>query len=527
VAKLSVLTWIGNAAARLFGAHGAVTAQAHASTCSRQTVYAHAAKVQHAVTQAQLPGPSRDQLQEQVRQLRAENRQLWDWLAEVLEGPKDQRRQFAVTAAAMGLSLQQTLVLLAIVLPAKLLPSRPTLGRWVQHSARRASRLLAVLDAACRCLVVCLCLDEIFFHRKPVLMAIEPHSLAWVLGRRAADHSGPAWAQALAAWPEVTDVAADGGSGLELGIELARRARQEAAKKTQRKAAPLHSRLDLFHTRREGERALRIEWRCTEALWERAEKIGRAKARFDRRGTDRKQFRKDRVEKAWRPAEAAFVATERKEQAWQRAVQALGVFRPDGQLNERAWAEGELRAATAALGGARWAKTRRMLLDGRTLTFLDRMHQELAQAEPDPQRRQALAALWRWQRQRRGRAAGNRAVVQPVVVAVVLRQLGPAWAEAYRRVARLLRRVVRASSAVECVNSVVRMHQARHRQLTQELLDLKRLYWNCRSFVWGQRRGRCPYQHLKLRLPSYDPWTLLQMDPAELTQQLSSRKLVT
>jgi hypothetical protein len=525
VAKLSVLTWIGNAAVRLFGTHGAITAQARQAGCSRQTVYDHATKVEQAVLRAQRLGPSYEALLQEVQHLRDENRQLWDWLTEALDGRKERRRQFAVTAAAMGLSLQQTLALLAILLPAKLLPSRPTLGRWVQHSARRASRLLAVLDAACRPLILCLCLDEIFFRRQPVLMAIEPHSLAWVVGRRSADRSGPAWSQVLAAWPAVTDVAADGGSGLELGIALARHARQEAADKAQTPATALHSRLDIFHTRREGERALRREWGCTQALWEQAEKVGRAKARFDRGGTDRKQFRKDRVEKAWRPAEAAFVEAERKEKAWRRAVAALEVFRPDGRLNNRAWAAAELQAATAELSGPRWAKTRRMLLDERSLTFLDRLHEALAVAEPDPLRREALAGLWRWRRQRRCVATGVGAVLQPMLTAVVTRQLGPGWMAAYRRVARVLRRVVRASSAVECVNSVVRMHQARHRHLSQELLDLKRLYWNCRCFVWGQRRGRCPYQHLGLPLPSYDPWALLHTEPAELTQQLSTPKL--
>ncbi len=523
MAKLSVLTWIGNAAARLLGARGAVSDQARQAGCSRQTVYDHAAKVHEAVAQVHVPGPSRDELLQQVQQLRDENRQLWDWLAEALDGPPDRGRQFAVTAAAMGLSLQQTLVLLAVVLPAQLLPSRPTLGRWVQHSARQAGRLLAVLDAACRPLVLCLCLDEIFFRRKPVLMAIEPHSLAWVVGRRAADRSGPTWAQALAAWPAVTEVAADGGTGLERGVEFARRARQEAA--APGTAAPLYSRLDVFHTKREGARALRTDWSHAEALWEQAEKVGRAKARFDRRGTDRKQFRQDKVTKAWRPAEAAFHAAERQEQTWRRAVAALEVFRPDGRLNDRAWAEAELRAAAAELPGPRWAKTRRLLLDDRTLTFLDRLHQDLATAEPDPRRRVALVALWRWRRPRRCPPAGGGAVVPPVLAALVMRDLGPEGAEAYRRVARVLQRVVRASSAVECVNSVVRMHQARHRKLTQELLDLKRLYWNCRAFVWGQRRGRCPYQHLGLRLPTYDPWQLLQLEPADLTQQLSSRKL--
>jgi hypothetical protein len=84
-----------------------------------------------------------------------------------------------------------------------------------------------------------------------------------------------------------------------------------------------------------------------------------------------------------------------------------------------------------------------------------------------------------------------------------------AWHGAYRRVARVLGRVVRASSVVECLNSVVRMHQARHRTLSQPLLDLKRLYWNCREFTEGKRRQHCPYQQLGLQLPTYDWWRLL------------------
>jgi len=88
-----------------------------------------------------------------------------------------------------------------------------------------------------------------------------------------------------------------------------------------------------------------------------------------------------------------------------------------------------------------------------------------------------------------------------------------------------LRRVVRASSAVEGINSVVRMHQTRHRNLSQELLDLKRLYWNCRSFMSGKQRQRCSYRNLGLHLPTYEPRTLLQMDPDQLQQRLSTLRL--
>jgi hypothetical protein len=103
--------------------------------------------------------------------------------------------------------------------------------------------------------------------------------------------------------------------------------------------------------------------------------------------------------------------------------------------------------------------------------------------------------------------------------------LAPDWQAAAARVGRVLDRAVRASSVVECRNSVVRMHQARHRRLTQGLLDWKRLYGNCRGFAEGKRRDHCPYAHLGLRLPTHDAWALLQMDPDQLAQQLSTKKV--
>jgi hypothetical protein len=535
VIRLPFVTWIGNAAAKLCGNQGAITAQAQQVSCSRQTVYDHADKVQQAVADAHLPGPSRQQLLEDNRRLSDENRQLCDGLEQTLDGSQQQRQRFATTATAMGLSLQQILVLLAILVPAPVLPSRATLGRWVRHGAHRSQRLLRVLDHACRSVVVCLCLEEIFFHRQPVLMGIEPHSMAWVLGQRAADRSGPTWAKALADWPQLAEVAADGGSGIELGLRLAAAKRQEDAAKVKdatgakQSAVPLRIRLDVFHTRREGERALRLEWAQAERQWAEADQADRAKARFDRRVQDGRHFNKSVPAQAGAAAIAAYKEAERKETAWRRAVAALEVFRPDGRLNDRTWAQAQIRTAVAELTGTRWAKVCRMLLDERTLTFLDCLHEELTAVEPGSQRREALVALWHGRRQQRASrataAAGHSDVIEAMLLVVVTRLLGEQWEESYRRVSRVLRRVVRASSAVECVNSVVRMHQARHRKLSQELLDLKRLYWNCRSFVGGQRRGRCPYQHLGLKLPTYDAWELLQMAPEELAQNLSSSKL--
>jgi hypothetical protein len=99
-------------------------------------------------------------------------------------------------------------------------------------------------------------------------------------------------------------------------------------------------------------------------------------------------------------------------------------------------------------------------------------------------------------------------------------RLCPDWKAGYVKVDELLSQAVRASSAVEGVNSVVRMHPGRHRHVSQEMLDLKRLYWNCRVFREGKRKERSPYERLGLKLPTSDWWQLLQMDLQELEQKL-------
>ena len=86
----------------------------------------------------------------------------------------------------------------------------------------------------------------------------------------------------------------------------------------------------------------------------------------------------------------------------------------------------------------------------------------------------------------------------------------------------MLRGVWRASSLVECVNSVARMQQARHRKMTQELLDLKRLYWNLRPFRIGRRKAQTPYGLLGLKVPDLSFWEFLKLTPEELRQQLSA-----
>jgi hypothetical protein len=522
--RVSVAVWIGNAAAVLFGRWGDVTRQAEVAGCSRQTVYEHAQAVQLAVAEQDCDGPTRQELLDEDQALRRENRQLWNWLEHTVEFPRAKQRHFAVTAAAMGLGSRQIHDLLALILTVGLCPGRATVCRWIHQEAVQAGRVLERLDRACQTRVNVACLDEIFFRRQPVLVAVEPQSMTWIVGQRTRDRSGPTWAAALQPWSALEAVMADGGTGLHAGLSLVQQQRRQSHR------TPLEVGLDVFHTQREAQRLLRSIWSRTEGLWTKAEAADRLVADDQKQGRDARGAAA-RARRAWERATAAFHHAEGVEMAWREITEALQVFRPDGRLNERSGAEARIARAIPRLSGADWSKVVRWLVDPRSLMFLDRLHRQLREVEPDEERRAALVRLWWLRRQRpRGKSAsleGGSAQVAHLVQMRVCAHLRADWGEAYRRVSQVLRSTVRASSAVECMNSVIRMHQARHRTLTQPLLDLKRLYWNCRVFREGRHRGRCPYEHLGLKLPSYDMWELLQLPPEALgsAQEVSTSEL--
>jgi hypothetical protein len=393
----------------------------------------------------------------------------------------------------------------------------------VKACAETAGRVLDGLNQACRALVVTGCFDEIFFRGKPVLVGVEPHSMAWVLGAHAADRSGATWTKALQGFDALEQAVVDGGRGLQRGLVDFRKQRQDAGN-----ATPLEVSLDVFHTKQEAQRVLRKLWNRVESRWTRAEAADRQVERAWRNGGDRRGFG-GAAARAWKKVERLIECYDRAERAWQRIEAALELFQPDGRLNDRVWATGVISAAVKELDGPEWGKVRRTLADRRSLTFLDRMQRQLAAAEPRAELREALVRRW-WLRRQPATVAddvpgGGRGLAAVLVQTEYCRKLATDWQESYQRVAAVLRHTVRASSAVECMNSVLRMHQGRHRTVTQPMLDLKRLYWNCRPFQSGKRRGHCPYELLGLRLPTTDWWQLLHTSLADSTQELSSSEL--
>lgn len=158
--KVTIPSWIRNAAAALCGRHGAVTKRAEEAGCSRQTVYDHAERLIEQVTRHE---QEVDAMRAEVTRLQTEREELQQRLTQsVVIGPEEMER-FAVTGQAMGVSLRQAEELLETLLPADRVPDHATLGRWTEAAGRRAGEVLAELDPWCVSAVQTLCVDEIFF----------------------------------------------------------------------------------------------------------------------------------------------------------------------------------------------------------------------------------------------------------------------------------------------------------------------------------------------------------------------------
>jgi hypothetical protein len=344
-------------------------------------------------------------------------------------------------------------------------------------------------------------------------MVVEPESLCWMTGRMVEARDGVTWAEEFARLPALTAVVRDDGTGLRKAVRL-ERARRRAAS-----LPDLDDTLDVFHTLREGGRALRKTWGAATRALDRADA---AQKGFDRRACQgqSRQGHGAPLNRMWRQAERLWVQAEVAETAWRRAKTAFELFTPGGRLNDRAQAEVIVTAVLPHLSGAAWAKTRRLLLRRESFTFLDQVQGRLAGLGLVPDVLSALLDLEGLRRQPWRLSAGTRAWA--LARTVQLTKACPDWRAEARRVGAVLRGAWRASSLVECVNSVARMQQARHRKMTQGLLDLKRLYWNLRRFRTGRRKGQTPYGRLGLKLPALSFWEFLKLTPEELREELSA-----
>jgi hypothetical protein len=510
---------IASAYAVHFGRYGDVRRAAQERGVCRQWLYREAAWVV-----ATLDGTAQrqqaDRLRQRVRELERRQAELEGQLARAVVLDRDKQAEFACVGQALGVSLPELRTLLDVLVPGRA-PSVAHLGRWARAAGQKSAALLAVLDEAARPLVRQAAADEIYLPR-PVLMVIEPESLCWAQGRLTERLTGAAWAEELGRLPALEQVTRDAGSCLRKGVadlNAARQARGQAAVADQ---------LDHFHTLREGARGVGRSERAARRAFAAAEAAEAELAQRRRQGR-RLTESSNRARARWPPVAPALDAWQRREQVWRKVREALPVFTPEGELNTRARAEALLAEALPQLPDGDFATAKRLLRQPQSLTYLDEIQRKL-EALPVPA--EVLRAAVRQEGLRRRpellqgegtQAAALRGVL--LVCALILTKAGEVGRQAVQAVQAAVRGSWRASSLAECVNSVLRMQQARHRKMTQGLLDLKRLYWNCHTFRTGRRRGQSPYQRLGVPWPEgLRWWDVLKRSPEQLRNELSTPK---
>jgi hypothetical protein len=506
---------LASAATVFFGPHGAVSRLARARHCSRQALYRQADAVLSSLDDDHLRqrlAQAQDQLADAQARLDQAHRRLQQ--AVVLD--EDLLEQFAATAQALGVSLSTTRTLLTVLRPHDI-PSVAQLGRLTQQAGRHATAVLATLDSLSRPKAKQVAADEIYTGKKPVLMVIEQDSLCWLSARRADCCDGLQWQQEFRTLTAAEQLTRDGGPGLEKGLQLTNREREQAGQPT------IADQEDHFHIVHRGQRALsEVRNKAKRALG-RAEQAQRVRDRLARQ-CRLLGARAAQACNAWRRAEAAFDRWSVHEHAWQRLRAALGLFTPEGHLNTRGHAEAEVTAALAELTGPEWSRVRTLMVGFKALTFLDRAQQQLAALPVAPELVRAAVRVEGLRRRPAVLQGEKGAVARGVLLAMtlVLSLSGKAGVEAMAQVGEVLRGMWRSSSLVEAVNGVLRMHQGRHKRLTQGLLDLKRLYWNLHVFAAGKRKGHSPYSLLGIALPQENWWKLLKKPPEQLRQELSA-----
>lgn len=370
-------------------------------------------------------------------------------------------------------------------------PSRDALVDFLDRAGRAAGRLLLRAREQLHGRLECLAGDDIFFHRTPIKVLIEPVSGALLHVLRWPWHTAEDWALMLEPWTALRLLVSDLGTDLVGAAALRKIAHQadffhERAWWTEKVFEPLSC--------RESRRA-----HFAHACWDRATrpigpgrrmseaKVALADAR--RAAAEEDFFQAVRVEelamslfaplspegRRWTDARTDDLLAEiEREAALLPPLYAARVWRHLNRHRSRwnahrvMWSGIEVRVRP----GTDW--NREQVLDA--MVSLHHAERRLACAQEWPVMRSA-------QREQVGLQAA---------LAEVCENLDAVRAA----VASLLDQPRRSSSLVEALNSRLRVLQMAHRNVPDSRLSLMALAWNLTARAEGRRRGPSPYARL-------------------------------
>ncbi len=378
--------------------------------------------------------------------------------------------------------------------------SHETVNAVVGEASRRAPEVFARYFAGVGRVGAA---DEIFLGRTPLLLVVEPGSLLVSGLRLAGGRTAADWKPVFATMADLERCACDGGLAVNGAAE----------------AAGLEVQGDLFHGLRDAEAWLsRFTGSCEKRLAVEAD----ARAALQAAEGKPVEPAASRLQRASAEADALLSEWDRLNDLFAQARRAFDLVTPQGRLHTPAAAQAAFRAALAAMErtpeGMALAHKLKPLKAPRFFAHLGALAEHLSvlrleQVGPDRPARlgRLVAATVAWRRRDKDPvsllcAASTGSLADAVELAVI----------------EAVDRAVRSSSAVECVNSRIRLVQVARKRLGEDFLYLLALYHNLHTFGRGSRReGKTPAELAGIQLPTHDWIELLGLNADEHTEAKS------
>ena len=337
--------------------------------------------------------------------------------------------------------------------------------------------------------------DELFLHRTPLLVVVEPHSTALLLLAQEEHRDGDTWGVRLLETEEqgfsFTRVVSDQAQGIAAGVHAAF-------------GEEMPHQLDLGHLFGQIARLdAELERTAYKTIREEAER-GRV---LDSAKSERVIV--SRIE-AWEKAPQKMEeAISRYEDFHYLAGELSGLFTPvspEGVPRSLAFVQGEVQALLSLLEeipSAKVQELRKRLArqqKGLLVFWEDWEHRLAALREIIPPEEELQALLLEYFLGRKKSSPATQKALEKTK-AFVETHLGDQAACLRAQVASLLDGLVRSSALVENANSWLRPYLNTRKGSSQAFLDLVRLYRNTRTYRRGKRKGHSPFELLGLSLP--------------------------
>jgi hypothetical protein len=499
------------------GFYGVVTDLANAYNTNRQRVYDILDRVLEAFRQ-KLPGPTpkpTEAIEKRNAELEAENAGLRARIQELeakqensIEVTRQRVRDLSLTLAVLPVSYRDIRDVVGLAYGKKYAPSEATLCGMVQDYGVIAGLIL--LDEEVTSKFLSACVDEIFFHQTPILTVVELDSMAVGACERSQDRTGESWHAVLSHFPNLDYIISDQAKGIAKGIHL-----------TAGIPGTIQHQRDLYHFLIEVSRTTRRLETCLEKLLKAEEQTwqdwiqGRIYVKT--------------VEKIETTVIRQLELMEQYYQALELLDFAFSPMTSDHQVNAREHGRQILSDVIQRLkslpelqlGIDDLVKTLEKRAPG-CLIFLDQLQHELwvipvelgedSQFTAGEMRELAIQEVCLEHAMADDPSDEVLCTYRDLWGKIrSLKKLVPAFLQVVSTVRRILYHPKRASSLVECFNSILRPIQQVKKHVTQEFLWLKALHHNMKTFKQGRRKGKSPFQLLGVGFGNQD-WIGLMED---------------